>query len=107
MSQVGQVLTYVPADPSGLWIHKTVAASLDRKDAEQMRSGFTMKLFNRRGGFGFTAGREEMKIAEGYRRKAEAVENSGFPRLAGSLRELAKSYEQDAERDAAGGAFDE
>jgi hypothetical protein len=107
MSQVGQVLTYVPGDPSGLWIHKAVAGSLDGKSAEQMRSGFTIKLFNRRGTYGFTAGREERKIAAGYRKKADAVENAGYSRLAASLRDLAKSYEQEAERDAARGAIDE
>jgi hypothetical protein len=56
MSQVGQVLPYVPADPGGLWIDKTVALALNEKDVDEMRSGFTIELFNMRGVHGFTHG---------------------------------------------------
>ena len=100
MSRVGQVLPYAPPDPSGLWIRKAVAAALNAKDADQMRSGFTTELFNMRGSHTFTAGREEREIAAGYRAKADAVENEGFHRLAAALRDLADWYERAAERDA-------
>ena len=100
MSQVGHVLTYAPTDPSGLWIHKAVAEALNAKDASEMRSGFTIKLFNRRGIHGFTHGREEKEIAKDLRDKADAVEKETYHRLANALRDLAKSYEQDAEREA-------
>lgn len=98
MSQFGEVLPYSPPDPNGLWIHKAVEDALNAKDADAMRSGFTCELFNLRGTHGFTAGKEEREIAEGYREKAEAVENSGYHRLATALRELAVSYERDAKR---------
>lgn len=106
MSQVGQVLPHVPEDPSGLWIHKVVASALNAKDADQLRSGFTIRLFNRRGTFGFTRGAEERKIAAGFRAQADDVENAGYPRFAAALRSLAESYEQDAERDAARSPWD-
>ena len=101
MSQVGQVLPYVPADPDGLWIDKTVAEALNEKDADELRSGFTIELFNMRGTHGFTHGAEERKIAAGLRAKADAVENVTYHRFAAALRDLAKQYEADAERDAA------
>jgi hypothetical protein len=107
MSQVGNVLTYAPADPSGLWIHKIAAEALNAKDAAEMRAGFTIKLFNRRGAHGFTHGHEEKEIARSLRNKADAVEKETYHRLANSLRELAKSYEQDAEREAARDALAE
>jgi hypothetical protein len=107
MSQIGQVLPYAPADPSGLWINKAVAAALNARDADPMRSGFTTELFNMRGGYGFTAGREERQIAEGYREKAEAVENVGHHRLATALRDLAHWYDRAAERDPARGPIGE
>jgi hypothetical protein len=68
MSQVGQVLPYVPADPGGLWIDKTVAEALNEKNADELRSGFTIELFNMRGTHGFTHGAEERKIAAGVDR---------------------------------------
>jgi hypothetical protein len=105
MSHLGQVLLYSPADPDGLWIHKTVADALNAKDADAMRSGFESELFNMRGTHGFTAGKEEREIAAGFREKAEAVENAGFHRLANSLRGLAVYYERDAEREAKRGPF--
>lgn len=101
MSQVGQVLPYVPADSGGLWIDKTVADALNDKDAGEMRAGFTIELFNMRGVHGFTHGTEEKKIASGLREKADAVENATYHRFAAALRDLAKQYEADAEREAA------
>ena len=65
-----------------------------------MRSGFTMKLFNLRGVHGFSGGKEELTIAEGYHQKAEALEENGYHRIATAMRELAKGYERDAEREA-------
>jgi hypothetical protein len=99
MSQIGQVLAHAPPDPDGLWVHRSVAEALNDKDANEMRSGFTMKLFNLRGVHGFSGGKEELAIAEGYHQKAEALEESGYHRIATAMRELAKGYERDAERE--------
>jgi len=100
MSQIGQVLAHTPPDPDGLWINHAVADALNDKDAGSMRSGFTMKLFNLRGVHGFSAGKEELAIAEGCHKKAEALEENGYQRFATAMRELAKGYERDAEREA-------
>jgi hypothetical protein len=100
MSQIGQVLAQTPPDPDGLWIHRTVAGALNDKDSANMRSGFTMKLFNLRGVHGFSAGKEELAIAAGFHKKAEALEENGFQRIATAIRELAKGYERDAECEA-------
>lgn len=99
MSQLGQVLVFSPPDPDGLWMHRAIAHALNGKDAAEMRSGFTTGLFNQRGTYSFTAGKEEREIAGGYRAKADAVENAGFSRLATSLRELTSQYERDADRE--------
>jgi len=99
MSQIGQVLPYAPADPQGLWIHSSVAKILNGKGADRMRSGFTMELFNMRGVHGFSAGKEELVIAAHNREKAEALEHYGYHRFATEMREFAKRYERDAERE--------
>lgn len=105
--KVGHVLIHAPPDPDGLCIHHSAAAALNSKDANDMRDGFQIELFNSRGVHGFTAGREERELAEKYRRQADEIESRSYHRLASSLRDLAASYERDAERDASRDPFDD
>lgn len=97
MDLVGKVLPYAPADLSGLWIHHSVAEALNAIESEEMREGFTCKLFNMRGVHGFTAGKAELALAKNYHKRADALDEKGFQRFAASMREFAKSYERDAE----------
>ena len=98
--QIGCVLTHAPSDPNGLWIHEAVAKALNGKDTGTMRSGFTTELFNQREVHGFTAGKEELELAQKNRDKAADLEAKGFSRFATAMREFAHSYERDAEREA-------
>jgi hypothetical protein len=107
LSELGQTLPYGPKDPSGLWIHKAIAKVLNEKDAEDMRSGFTMERFNQRGVHGFTHGTAEAKLAQDYHAEAEALELAGFPRFAMAMRGLAQSYERDAERESKRDPFED
>jgi hypothetical protein len=57
-----------------------------------------MAICNSRGIFFPDAeGRAERELASHYRKQAEDVELAGYHRLADSLREVARSYEQEAE----------
>jgi hypothetical protein len=99
MTMIGHVLIYVPADPDGLWIHRAAAAALNARDAEDMRDGFRTQLYNSRGVHWVDpTGRPERELASRYRAQADAVDDAGFHRLATTLRDLATSYERDAER---------
>jgi hypothetical protein len=99
MIKIGAVLLYCPADPQGLWIDQAAARALNAKDAEDMRSGFRTEVFNSRGVHWVDpTGKPEYEIAAEWREKANAIENAGFPRFAAILRELAGSYEREAER---------
>ena len=97
---IGQVLTYAPPDPSGLWILKAVAEALNDRDAAVMREGFTNKLFNRRGAHGYTGGKAELDLAAKFHKRAEELDAIGLQRIAAAIRDFAKSYERDAEREA-------
>ena len=99
-SQIGCVLTRAPPDPNGLWIHEAVAEALNGKDTGTMRSGFTTELFNQRDAHYFTAGEEELELAQKNRDKAADLEEKGFSRFATAMREFAHGYERDAEREA-------
>ena len=106
-SQIGRILVRAPSDPSGLWIHEVVAEALDERNAQAMRSGYTAGLFNQRGVYSPTEGKEELKLAEDNREKADALDERSFSRFATSMREFAQGYERDAEREAKGGFFDD
>ena len=98
-TQVGQVLAYAPPDPDGLWIHQAVAAALNERTADEMRSGFIVEIFNQRGTYGFTSGEEERELAQLNREKADALDQNGYWRFATAMRNVAAIYERDAERD--------
>jgi len=98
MTMLGHVLIYVPPDPDGLWIHRSAAAVLNSRDAEDMRNGFHAALYNSRGAHWVDpTGKPEKELAAKYRAQAEAVEEVGFHRLAATLRDLALTYERQAE----------
>ncbi len=96
---IGEVLIHSPSDPNGLWIHRTVAQALNDRDADEMRRGYSTGTYNARGAHWVDpTGEPEKKLAEQFRRKAEDVENAEFYRFAATLRELAESYEREAQR---------
>lgn len=104
---VGRVLVYSPGDPNGLWLHGGVAAVLNHREAQDLRDGFCTELFNSRGAFWGSGGREEKELADKFRRKAEEVESQGYHRLSSALKGVAKSYDRFAERQAREGGSDE
>ncbi len=98
LANIGEVLIHAPSDPTGLWIHRAVAAALNHRDADPLRDGFRTGLYNSRGVHQVDpTGEPEKELASGYALKAEEVENAGFQRLALTLRNLASAYEREAE----------
>ena len=108
MTKVGHVLMNVPPDADGLWIHRSAAAALNAKDAEDMRNGFRTELFNSRGVHWVDpTGKPERELADKYRAQAETVEDAGYHRFASTLRELAGSYKREAESVSSRERFDD
>jgi hypothetical protein len=98
LTHVGEVLYYCPPDPGGFWINKSVAEVLNKKDAEKIRSGFSLEVYNSRGVYAVDPeGKPEKELATKYRERAEDTENAGYPRFADTLRDIAKTYEKEAE----------
>ena len=99
LDNIGKVLIHAPADPSGLWIHQSIAKALNGRDVESMREGFRVGILNSRGTHGVDpTGAPEKELAKKYRLRADEVENAGFHRLAATLKDLAHSYEREAEK---------
>jgi hypothetical protein len=99
LSTVGGVLIHYIPDPEGLWIHRGLAEALDAADAEEMRRGFSLGIFNSRGAYCVDpTGKPEKELAAKYTQQADEVENATYHRFAITLRSLAKHYEKEAER---------
>jgi len=99
LTYIGEVLFYTPPEIDGFWINKVVAEVLNEKDAERIRNGFKLKVYNSRGVHSVDpTGKPEKKLASKYQVHAEETENAGYPRFANTLREIARNYERDAER---------
>jgi hypothetical protein len=99
MTILGQSLIHTPSDNDGLWIHRAAAAILNSKDAEDMRNGFKVALYNSRGTyFADSTGAEERKLSQKYSSMADDIERAGYIRLAKTLREVGRTYEREAEQ---------
>lgn len=94
--QTGEVLFYAPRNENGLWLDP-VCAILDRPDCEGFRRGLTTQIFNSRGVYGFSGGKDELKLAEQWEDAARLAESKGFPRLGDALGRLGKGYRAEAE----------
>jgi len=99
LQQIGNVLIYSPSDPNGLWINKVIAEILNKKEFENMRIGYRIGIFNSRGVHWMDpTGTPEKELAKKYRQQSEHIEILGYHRFASTLRELADSYDREAER---------
>lgn len=97
---IGTSFVYAPLGIEGLLRYRKAATILDRPESDDMRRGFTTGVFNLRGVHGYTAGREELKLAATYNEFAGKFDLAGFVQIAAALRSLADSYKRDAEREA-------
>lgn len=107
LSRIGHVLKYAAKDPDGLWLNHSIAKALNAKDAEDMRVGFRQELYNSRGVHAHTKGNDERKLAKEFRAMADAVDARRYHRLAKTMRDLALSYEREAEQEAENNPFEE
>lgn len=96
---IGNVLIHAPKDETGLWIHRDIASALNDKEAEDMRRGYAISIFNSRGAHMVDpSGKPEKELAEQFRQKADSVENEGYHRFSVTLKGIAEDYERQAER---------
>lgn len=98
---LGQILAHSPADKDGVWPFGLAREVLDRPEMEEMRRGFSIGTWNKRGVTSrspWDGGDQERDLAVYYRSQAERVQYS-HPNFAATLEEIAKSYERDGTRE--------
>jgi len=97
--QLGNVLVNAPEEPDGLWIHPVIAAAMNSKNRSSLRDGYSTGIYNSRGVHTVDPeAKPERALAKKHRQQADLVEDAGYQRLATTLRGIAHSYDQDAER---------
>lgn len=102
LQEVGKALFYSPPDPDGLWIHNAVATVLNARDAGDIRLGYETETFNSRGVHTVDPeGKPERELAKNYRARADEAEIRRYHRLATMLREVATSYDREADQNIA------
>lgn len=98
--QIGEVLAHSPEDADGTFPSLPVREILETAPTESLARGFSIGLFNKRGGTsrGMTeGGHQEYELADKYASWAETVQSS-HPRTATALRDIADAYREEGRR---------
>ena len=92
-SHIGQILSFSPLSPDGLWPCAEVCEVLEMIPGQAIESGFCTGKYNQRGvvcrGRG---GKQEWDLAKNYRTYLEIIRIK-WPRTASVLEKIAYSYE--------------
>jgi hypothetical protein len=89
----------IDAGTDGLWIHPVIAKALNGKKRSDLREGYSTGIYISRGVYTIDPkAKQERTLAKKYQQRADQVENAGYQRLATTLRDVADSYNRDAER---------
>lgn len=97
MTYLGHTLYYAPKDKDGFFVNNYVAKLLQNDVEKHIRNGYSTEAYNSRGGhFIDTSGKQEFELEEKYLKRAEEAEARGYFRFGSTLREIAKSYHQEA-----------
>ncbi len=95
--RIGAALAASPIDPDGDWPSAAVRNLLERLESDDIDSGISMAIYNRRGVTtrGITdGGEQERKLVNSY--QAQSRKYREWPRTAAVFAELARRYERDA-----------
>ncbi|MBA0208575.1 MULTISPECIES: hypothetical protein [Pectobacterium] len=94
---IGRVLISSPSNDEN-WILPELAEFLNRRELEEVRTGYRIAIRNSRGVyFVDPEGKAELELAQKYRAKSDEIELLGFHRFGRTLRELADEYQAEAE----------
>lgn len=97
---LGQILAHCKPD-NDTWPPSAVSRLLDRGEFEQMRRGFELGTFNKRGvtsrSYG-EGGAQERTLAQYYRNQAENIQHT-CPATSTMLESIAQNYERHAQRE--------
>jgi hypothetical protein len=91
---LGEILAHAPSDDDGTWPFAPAREILDRPEFEDVRRGFAIGTWNKRGvttRSPWDGGDQERNLANGFLDQARRVQSS-FPNVASMLEGIARSY---------------
>lgn len=101
MHTVGNGLSYASTDDDGLFIEQVLCKTLNASDAEEIRVGYSLGLYNQRGvRFIDPEGKVERTLAQKYSKAAEKAEGLGYSRYSELLKRISERYIFEAEQNA-------
>lgn len=89
---LGRVLAYSPTDNDGYPPCQAVRKIIEQYGDESMIRSYVTSIFNQRGVYTPTAGKEERRMAENYRKIAEYMKKEGYSKTASIYYQLYKRY---------------
>ncbi|SGZ10124.1 Putative uncharacterized protein [Moritella viscosa] len=93
LQTVGKILINSPKGDNGSWIHITLAEFLNQREFDYVRGAYRIAVYNSRGVQVIDPeAKPEIKWAEIYQSKSEAMELLGYQRFAKTLREISEYY---------------
>lgn len=98
---LGQILAHAPADDDESWPCLSVREVLERSELEDMRRGFRIGIFNKRGAIWRSptdGGEQERALSRSFAEKAAKIRDT-HPLVASVLEDLAADYLRDADNE--------
>lgn len=95
---IGKLLSHAPSDSDDTWPCLAVRNVMEDLNSEEVFRGFDCQVFNNRGSTFRDlkeGGAQERELARKYEEFAEKIQ-AGWPRVAGVLRRISESYRHDA-----------
>lgn len=96
---LGRVLANSPIDGDGYPPCQAVRKVIERYGDESLVSSYVTSIFNQRGVFTPTAGKEERRMAENYQQIAEHMKKEGYSKTASIYYQLYRRYMYEASSD--------
>lgn len=101
MQTIGNGLSYAQVDEYGIPCSSSIVKALNAADAEEIRKGYRLGLYNQRGVHWVDPeGKAERSLSEKYTRAADQIEGQGYSRFSELLRDISRNYIAEANQNA-------
>ncbi len=97
-STLGRLFSFSPVDTDGHEPCEAVRKMIEKYGDEKMNGAYRMAVYNRRGVFSPSAGKEELRMAKEFKENAQYLELY-YPKTAKIFYGLYETYKKDSERE--------
>ncbi len=95
---LGRLFSFSPLGGDGYKPCEAVREAIEEYADDHLIDSYAMSIFNQRGVYGFSAGREEKRMADEFQADAEYFEKE-YPKTAQIYKQLSQTYTEEYERE--------